>query len=60
MLSPLAVRVLRKLCSEGDVEGIMDMPMGNDEASKRAREKWYAIYNLRRLGSQRMQILITI
>jgi len=42
MHSPLGIRVLKKLCVEGDVEGIMERPQGNDEANKRAREKWDA------------------
>jgi hypothetical protein len=29
---------------EGDVEGVMEKPVGDDEASKRAREKWYIFH----------------
>jgi hypothetical protein len=50
MLSQLAVWVLRRCRTEGDVEGIMEMPKGNDEANKRAREKWYVLSNLLQLS----------
>jgi hypothetical protein len=43
MSSPLRLQLLRKLCIEGDVEGIMERPTGSDETAKRAREKWWVI-----------------
>ncbi|KAF2423183.1 hypothetical protein EJ08DRAFT_682408 [Tothia fuscella] len=43
---PASVRLklygLYKQSMEGDVEGIMERPTGNDDSAKRAREKWDA------------------
>ncbi|EUC36342.1 hypothetical protein COCCADRAFT_34333 [Bipolaris zeicola 26-R-13] len=43
---PSAIRLrlygLYKQAMEGDVDGIMDCPRGNDDQSQRAREKWDA------------------
>jgi hypothetical protein len=41
MSSLFRAQILRQLCAEGDVEGIMERPTGNDDSAKRAREKWY-------------------
>jgi hypothetical protein len=49
MSSPLRTQLLRQLCTEGDVEGIMERPAGTDDSAKRAREKWYVDKSIARV-----------